>query len=516
MSSLGVYFGPKGIEIAQTKGKKLLKHSYIPQSAISAGELEEKVPIETKVIEIIALLKDELRKNKIEAKEATISLSGRDLIIRNFEIPLLPQRELHSAINFEVKKYIPFRVEDLISDFQLKYDKPSHTNLVLFMGVKKDVLDKYISILSQLDLKITAIEYSAFSLSRCLKLAGLRDTGVVGILGVDLSQEDEVNFTVLEDGFPLFSRDITLVGGPEEFQGVPLTEAGANLEKLKTEIRISLDYYQRKFPQRSIKKMFLISNPDYRSDLETIMMDTGLPMQFVDLARIIERPTAFSLSFLKSYSSSLSKTIKTNVKVNLLAAKAKAIKKKEVKAEAVPVFLFTGLSLDFRCVFLSAMILIATFGLGLYRTQLLRKESNRITGLRTEVSTVSPEVSYEQLTAIESEYKTKVNTLNNLVEKQLYFTELLDNLPRLLPRGVWFTNLSFNRREEAKIELSLEGWAFLADGSKEFDAVNEFVAKLKQDPQFTKHLPVIDIDYLRREQLNSQTATKFSIRCRNY
>lgn len=516
MSSLGVYFGPKEIEIVETKGKKLLNHSYIPQSAISAGELEEKVPVEARVIEIIALLKDELRKSKIEAGEATISLSGRDLIIRNFEIPLLPHEELHSAINFEVKKYIPFRVEDLISDFQLKYDKPSHTNQVLFMGVKKDVLDKYISILSQLDLKITAIEYSAFSLSRCLKLAGLRDTGVVGILGADLSQEDEVNFTVLEDGFPLFSRDITLVGGPEEFPGAPVTEAGANLEKLKTEIRISLDYYQRKFPQKSIKKMFLISNPDYRSDLETIMMDAALPMEFVDVARIIGRPTKFSLSFLKSYSSSLSKTIKTNVKVNLLAARAKAIKKKEFKPTLIPVSLLAGLRLDFRCVFLGVMILIATFSLGLYRTQLLRKELNRITGMRTEVSTVGSQVSYEQLTAMESEYKTKLDALNNLVEKQLYFTELLDNLPRLLPRGVWFTNLSFNRREEPKIELLLEGWAFLSDGSKEFDAVNEFVTKLKQDPKFSKHLPAIGIDSLRREQISNQTATKFSIRCRNY
>lgn len=512
MSSLGVYFGPKGIEITQTKGRKLLKHSYIPQSAISAGELEEKVPVETRVIEIIALLKDEIRKSKIEAQEATISLSGKDLIIRNFEIPLLPREELSSAINFEVKKYIPFKVEDLISDFQLKYDKSSHANQVLFTGVKKDVLDKYISVLGQLGLKIAAIEYSAFSLIRCLKLAGLRDTGVVGILGADLSQEDEVNFTVLEDGFPLFSRDIALVGGPEEFQGTVVTEAGANLKKLKTEIRISLDYYQRKFPQKSIKKMFLISNPDYRSDLETIMMDTGLPMEFVDVARIIERPTAFSLSFLKSYSSSLSKTIKTNVKVDLLAARAKVIKKREVRAEAA----LTGLSLDFRYVFLGLMILIATFSFGLYRTQLLRKELRRVTGMRTAVSTVSPEANYEQLTAIESEYKTKIDALNNLVEKQLYFTDFLDNLPRLLPRGIWFTNLSLNRREEFRVELSLEGWAFLADSSKEFNVVNEFVAKLKQDPKFAKYLPVIEIDSLRREQLSSQTATKFSISCRNY
>ncbi len=123
MSSLGIYFGPKLINIVETKGRKPVRDIEVPQTTISAGELEEKVPADVKTIEIIALFKDELRRNKIDARESTICLSGKDLIIRTFEIPVLPREELQSAINFEVKKYIPFKVEDLISDFQLKFDK---------------------------------------------------------------------------------------------------------------------------------------------------------------------------------------------------------------------------------------------------------------------------------------------------------------------------------------------------------------------------------------------------------
>ena len=115
MSSLGIYFGPKVISLVETKGRRLINDIQIPQTTIFEGELEEKVPAEVKLIGIIALFKEELRKNKIEAKEATLCLSGKDLVVRTFEIPMLPREELKSAINFEVKKYIPFRVEDLIS-----------------------------------------------------------------------------------------------------------------------------------------------------------------------------------------------------------------------------------------------------------------------------------------------------------------------------------------------------------------------------------------------------------------
>ncbi|MFZ2937190.1 MAG: hypothetical protein WA066_00600, partial [Candidatus Omnitrophota bacterium] len=139
---LGVYFGPKIITLVETKGKKISNTVQIKRSLISPGELEEKVPDEVK---IVALFKDELRKNNIDAKEAVICLSGKDLIIRTFEIPVMPANELVNIINFEVKKYIPFKVEDLIADFQTKLDKLSRRNQILYVGIKKEVLNKYLS-----------------------------------------------------------------------------------------------------------------------------------------------------------------------------------------------------------------------------------------------------------------------------------------------------------------------------------------------------------------------------------
>jgi len=99
MNKLGIYFGTQGISIVETKLKKPVNNILIPHSVISPVELlEEKVPVSEK---IAVLIKNELINRRIEVKEVTIILSGRDLIIRTFEMPILPKEELLTAINFE-------------------------------------------------------------------------------------------------------------------------------------------------------------------------------------------------------------------------------------------------------------------------------------------------------------------------------------------------------------------------------------------------------------------------------
>ena len=371
----------------ETKGKKVLNNLQISRLRLTTSELEEKVPDEIKVV---ALFKDELRRNNIEAKEATIAFSGKDLIIRTFEMPVMPPNELQGAVNFEAKKYIPFKVEDLVSDFQIKFDKANRRNLVLFMGIKKETLDKYLSILSQLNIKANALEYSAFSALRFLKLAGLNDKGIIGVISIDFQEEAEINFTVLEDGFPLFSRDITLTTGPEGFAETEAIEPATALEKLKTEVRVSLDYYRRKLSNKEVKKIIFLANQDYRADLETFIKDIGLSAQFIDATKYASKPMPFSLTFIKGYGSSLFKVIGTALKLNLLAAKAKIKPSRELGATQEAAELLTqlkaGLKVDPKVAVLSLLICILTFVFSFYQRLSSQKVIQSIATKRIQVS----------------------------------------------------------------------------------------------------------------------------------
>ena len=164
MKSVGLYFGPRNISLVEADAKRIsnIIHCPIPRSETSI--LDDKAP---ETLKMGLLLKDELKKNPIESKSVHMVIPGQDFIIRTFHMPVLPQNELHDAVRFEAKKYIPFKVEDLVADFRTFYDKPNRKNLVLFVGIKKDILAKYTGILAENNLKAESVEYAGFSAIRC-------------------------------------------------------------------------------------------------------------------------------------------------------------------------------------------------------------------------------------------------------------------------------------------------------------------------------------------------------------
>ncbi|MCX5701827.1 MAG: pilus assembly protein PilM [Candidatus Omnitrophica bacterium] len=512
MHSLGIYFGPQIICIVETKAKQLINNIGILRSkAINVEPSEEKVTDEVK---IAGLIKEELKNRHIEAKEAILTLSGKDLIIRSFLIPILPHEELFSAVNFEVRKYIPFKVEDLISDYQCHLDKTIKKNRVLFVGIKREIFEKYLNIIKELGFKISSIEYSAFSVLKFLKLSDVREKGIIANINIDLVETDEINFVVLEDGFPLFSRDITLAAGGREAGEAKEANPNLVLEKLKREIRISLDYYDRTFPTKTIKKIFFLMDQDFRPDLEAFIKEaTGLSIQFINFNKAVNRyigkPIPFSLSFIKAYCSSLTK-VETAVKINLLTAKEKTAKKisTEFKSKSALPFSFKpNLILSMVCL----LLCIVTFFFGVYRILPLQKDLKNMKAMHPEVSAASLQANYDEVANTYNNVKARIKSIGDVIRQQLYFSEVLDVLPRVMPESIWLIEISFNKAEN-QAELTMRGTAFLDDSNKELELVNTFLARLKESQVFNKYfrnIEIVSVDYGQVKNV-----TSFIITCR--
>ncbi|MDD4980860.1 MAG: pilus assembly protein PilM [Candidatus Omnitrophica bacterium] len=508
MSTLGVYFGPQVISLVESAGKRPLKNIQISQSLVSVAKgLEEKVPEEVK---LVALLKEGLVKNAFDSREAAVSLSGKDLIVRTFEMPILPAHELNSAILFEVKKYIPFKTEDLISDFQWQLDKTIQRTRVLYVGIKKEALDKYIYILKQAGLKISSIDYSAFSILRLFNLANIREKGIISLIAVDVAKDDEANFIVMEKGFPLFSRDITFAAGYKEAAKEEKEEPGIILGRLKREIQISLDYYERKFPGKNISKIFFVTSPDYKNDLEAFMKEAGFGIQFIDINKITASPDHFSLAFVKAYSASLSK-VATGVKINLLSAKEKT-EQKAIPEQFTFAYLEHLFRINTRLIMASIFVCAAVFLFSVSRRIPLQKELKNIINTRPPVSTVSPDLGYEELAAVDFDYKQRITNMDNFLKQRPYLTPLLDVIPSLVPDGIWLVNLSSKEGTEG-IELTLEGMAYLGDSKKERELVNAFVSALKKDPTFAQYFKEVSLVSAVSMQSGKANVTNFTISC---
>lgn len=510
--SLGIYFGPKIISIVEVKkGKDISNNIQISTSALSASVLDDKVPEEVKTV---AVINENLRNNQIDVKDAGITLSSKDLIIRTFGIPILPANELNSAINFEAKKYIPFKIEELVSSYQVQLDKLSRRYYVLFVGIKKEILEKYFSILQQLNLKIRTIEYSAFSIIRLIDLIGLNEKGVIGVINIDVKEGDDAAFTVIENGFPLFTCDIKFSSGTQENSN-PMKDDGMASEKFKTEIRISLDYYNHKFPGKKIKRVFLIGASEYSAAIEAFMHELDMSFKLIDVSKITGNSMPFSLSFLKGYSCSLSGVVKTAVKVDILSAWEKSKQSTEIMnpIKMLSAF-FLGLKLNPIVLVSAVLICIGSFVLGALQKAPLQRELNQIIALRPKAPNLDPQLSKEEFLVIEAGYREQIIAMESILKKQVYLTVQLSGISSLLVKGMWLEFYRFANNEGVP-EFDMKGTIYLNNNSKELEAVNTFLVSLKKDPIFNKYFNNIRVTSADTINISDKTATSFFISGRN-
>ena len=348
-----------------------------------------------------------------------------------------------------------------------------------------------------------------------LKLSDIREKGIIANINIDLVETDEINFVVLEDGFPLFSRDITLAAGGRETGETKEANPNLVLEKLKREIRISLDYYDRTFPTKTVKKIFFLMDQDFRSDLEVFIKEaTGLSIQFINFNKAVNRyvgkPIPFSLSFIKAYCSSLTK-VETAVKINLLTAKEKTVKKISTESKsksALPFSFKPNLILSMVCL----LLCIITFFFGVYRILPLQKDLKNMKAMHPEISATSLQTNYDELANTYNNVKAKIKSIGDVIRQQLYFSEVLDVLPRVMPEeSIWLIEISFKKAEN-QAELTMRGTAFLDESNKELELVNTFLARLKESQVFNKYfrnIEIVSVDYDQEKNV-----TSFIISCR--
>jgi len=506
MSALSFYFGNNGISVLSAKGRKVAASVEIPQTAISTSDFEDKVPADLK---IIALLQEALRTNHIDAKEAVFCLSGKDLVVRTFGVPRLPREELKNAVNFEAKKYLPFKIEDLVSTFQVEPDKAGQGNLVLFMGIKKDALERYFYIASQLKLKIRSLEYSALSLLRLLKINKALTNAVTAFVYID-AEGDESHFIVTKNGFPLFSRDIATSTPVSDVLNEGIENPAEVMEKTKLEIKASLNYYHRKFSQEQIKNTLFFSGPVIREELSNYLKEMGLAPKFIDLTKPINTQNAPNSGCIKSYSTALCDVVKTKIKLDLSAIKAKK------PAEAVAALDLSGvlqeITVDYRFIVLGALLCAGMYAYGLFRMQPIKQELSDLIAKRPVIAAVNTGAPYEELSLENSEYKKKIKVYSAVVKEQVYLTKLLNIIPKALPNGAWLTDFSF-KKEKNNLVLKLSGRIYLSNQQKEIEAVDQFINQLQDDPKFSGYFKKVNIGTITQDQLGKQALTFFSITC---
>ncbi|MDP1852687.1 MAG: pilus assembly protein PilM [Candidatus Omnitrophota bacterium] len=511
-SQLGIYFSYNFINIVEQQDKKVVNFAKIPCIFEEAKFDLGKIVMDE--VKIVNLIKEELSRNNIPGRDAVLGLLSRDLIIRFFEVPMVPRTELEATVGFESRKYIPFKLEELIFDFQHSVDRKSKKIRVLFIAIRRDLLDKYVSILEQAGLNIKAIEPVFISTLRLLKSTKNIDVkNPVAIVEADFDAEYG-DITVIEDLYPRFSRDLNLKIQSEK-ETVPKEDM---LFKLVNEIRISLDYCRRQFSSDpiNISKVILLSNEFMVGSVETLSKELDMPIISVNIREEMASICAnLDLELAKSYGLSLRDSVSFPLKIDLfIKFKSLTVIKEEFEEDALKkVISQVDKTFLIKNVLVSLAMIFAVYFLSVMQVKIHENKLGEMKKKRSALNFVPDiqSVTYQSLKEVEGDYSNKIFALNNLARNKIYFTDKFSALAILRKKGIWITGISF-KDSDTKQELAFQGLVYLGGEKEEFDVANNFLSELKKNKAFS-NFKKISMGSFSRGALGEYLASNFDVYC---
>lgn len=266
-----------------------------------------------------------------------ISVSGVSTIIRYIDLPKMNEDELKQALNFEVQKYIPFPINEVIMDsYILKENQTDNKMLVLIAAVKQGFINERLKLIHDAGMKVKMVDLDSIALVNAFKFnyppeqeANIANKAIA-LLNVGASIS---SINILEGGIPVLSRDIYIAGNnlTGKTQGVlgmdskpaqelktdtgkekssnEITAAESILSNLAKEIRVSFDFYENQSAS-SVSKIFLSGGgskfPGLKDTLATLL---GIETEHWDPLRQLSIAENINSDNLKASSAQLAVAI---------------------------------------------------------------------------------------------------------------------------------------------------------------------------------------------------------------
>lgn len=512
---LGIFLGSQGISIVETLPSGRIKN-YIynpyPQDITSPGGV---IAPKNNIfdvflgneVEILAFLQRSLRDSRvnIENDGIVVCIPNRDLIVRFFEIPPIPKKDISASIGFEIKKYIPFRIEEITYDYQIRPQKKIIE--VLFAGIKNEDLQKYKSILTQLNVNILALEPSQFSLLRLLKIQKVISSKEAVVIA-ELEREEGI-ISIVDNGLPSFSRDIKIASAPESSEADRETVSF----RIINEVRVSIDYFRRQFLKKGIERIIILSKEESKELINTFNKELGLPVIYKNPDEIFGIKEEHSLNLAKALGASLRVNKPSYLFINLgKKEKPSSVTLGPYKqrfSDALVEILDIPRSAIIKSISVALVVLIAIFALGNSKLRPIYQELNSISKKADSILTEEEKgSSVDTLTAQKKEIKNKLVVYNSVFSHELVFSEKLEVLPGLMPEGAWLEEISFDRESRT---IYFRGAVYREDDKSSAEAPYTFVANLKNSPLFFNKVKFISVRSLKSDMQNNYKVTRFEI-----
>lgn len=497
--------GPKLVKFGQTyiypkesQGEGIVSEAQEKKYISSSRPGSEQKTREEYIVEAI---KRVFKENNVKPGNVITAIPSEVIMVRYFQMPKIPKHERPAAVSFEAKRYIPFRMEEVVSDYQVIPNRSVANSMdVVFVAVKKKVVEQFVMLLDRSGVKPIIIEPAPFSLMRAFNAAEQIDLKVNTAI-VDVNSEG-MNVNILRNGLPYIIRDIPLANIASEEKALdPI------FEKLLAEIKLSFDFYEKQFPNEVIDKIIIYSRVPLGNWHELVGKELQVAVEVGDPLRGIKIkegvvPARAAICFglaLRGLSVPF-------IDVNLCKERLFVYKKKEL-------FLKMAFLEASAAVFLLIIFKVLTMRAAVP----LVNELNRTLSEKPKVEVSIKSDSIPELEKMKNEMEARKYILENIMSSRTYTTARLEDIAKLLPENMWLSELRYeekvDKKNVSKITryLNLKGYYLINERLGDKGVVDNFLTKLKEAIGLYNGMAKADIVSVKRMEMEGKKVANFEI-----
>ena len=524
----GLVIRPRAVELLATRGRRVASRVRVP---IEGGEPRH----------LTQAIQQALAASSLKTRHLAVAIPTGDALCRFFLMPELPKAEVEKAIQFEVRKYIPFKPEALVWGYRTMPSNTPGQVEVVFSAIQRDLFSRLLEAVTAAGVQPLCVETRTLSLARLVESKEAKTTEFTCLIDIE---EDAAHLVVAKNRLPYLTRDISLLlpiapaaselPDASETQGEAGEEAeriDPRAQRLVSELNVSIDFFLREHPSTTITKILLCGNEmligpwcRWFSERLHVPVEPGTSL----LQRHIQEdiPLSFAAALgLLAYSTDRNAGFFDFLK--RVAVKAGGAASRGLAATRVP----AGFALNTDEVVallksprgivgaVTAAALLAVFWF--WGRLMIGQESVRLSRLKQARSSAIPALASldpAALGSIKDTASAQLAWLESVLDQRLSVAAKLDTLARTVPEGIWFTSLTYedSLKTSGKSEpaLSVNGACFLGETAKELMAIQQFEDTVKRSKNLLQGFKVAQVNHIDAQIDSNQTAYRlFQLNC---
>lgn len=475
MREIGVALGEESVGVVIVERKRI---TFSKKYLFSKEELENVEVAINKLRQILNIGRED---------QVYLALPEKKVILRSFKLPLMGRKELERGISFEIEKYIPFGINELIWDYAYTRIPTEKKIIVSFLAIKREEFRQFKEIFTTVDINLLLVEPCFFSLFRIIK--SRQDYSKYKGLGILEFTSQEASLTFFFKNLPLFNRTFLI---KDLFNKPDLLK-----EKIREEARFSFQYFRREFSGFPLERLIIIAKKDFFHEKDfflSLKEELEVPVEIIPINELVKLEEDSDV--LRAYGV---------VEFNYLPLRFPSLRR---DTEG---FLCIGRKRkEFLYMPFVAEAVLGFFfliGLNIFFQAKVSSLERVIEEKRKKLSLLP--LGNKNREFIENEIERRKRTIERLKSsKPESILFIFKSIEETLPKGMWLESLrvDFERRKGF-----ISGYVYSDSSYRERKAVVKFVDRLKKDKKIKNFFSLIKITAIREELLKEFSVTYFEI-----